>query len=184
MTIEAIQGEIITPTQWKASTRTAEQEVADDIGPANAVVALAICDELAGKTEGLEHIAARCMGKEPDKGPNAARVFYQWRNRSAALSRIYARACASRSHVIAHQVMDVIEHEPDGVKARVKLDAIKWLAAKFNRAEFGDDIQVNGNVQHEVHHSGDVLATIEQRLAKRAKRLAAPPKNENPADGG
>lgn len=45
----------------------------------------------------------------------------------------------SRAHVIANQVPDVIDSEPDAHKARVEFDAIKWLAAKFNRADFGDD---------------------------------------------
>ncbi len=171
MTSQPLHGEIISPKEWQAKARSDEQQTIDELGPTNAPIALAICDALGSDTEGLEHIAAREMGKEPNQGPAAARTFYKWRVRSAALGRIYARACQSRSHVIAHKLFDVVETETCPHKARVKMDAIKWLAAKFNRAEFGDDVQVSGSVEHNVNHGGEALAIIEQRLAKRAKRL-------------
>src|SRR5690606_12206003 len=124
---------------------------------------------LAAEAKGLHDIAGEITGKN---GSNAARQFYRWRVRSAALSRIYARAMASRAHVIAQRAWQEIEDEPDAQKARVKLDAIKWLAAKFNRAEFGDEptgASVNVTINDEA--GAAVLDELRQRLARKRKSM-------------
>lgn len=173
---QPLVGEVISPAQWKdreqqAKPKTAEEEINDDIGPEAAAIAIAICDRMASEAEPVAKIAAEVMGLDTDDRSGLHKL-YRWRYRSAALARLYARAREARADVIADEIIDIVDKEPDPHKARARMDARKWVAGKFNRGMYGDDVQVTGHVEHNVNHGGEVLATIEQRLAKRAKRLA------------
>lgn len=154
-----------------ATALTEEDVLKADLGEEHARMAFDICARLASEHVGLEDIAAEIIGGE---GEAAARKFYRWRVRSDTLARIYARACISRTHVLAHRAYDIVDKEPCPQKARVKLDAIKWACAKFNRAEFGDDpVTVQGvgggAIQHEHTHTGsrELLDQLAKIVAKR-----------------
>ncbi|MEO0943209.1 MAG: hypothetical protein AAFY06_00005, partial [Pseudomonadota bacterium] len=95
------------------------QRLIDDLGRDKAAAALAICEELGSNAEGLEAIAADILGKDrenPAQAKAAARNFYVWRMRSESLSRIYARAMASRAHVLAHTTQAMIDAEENPLK--------------------------------------------------------------------
>jgi len=145
-----------------------EQLVHDELGQ-DAEYALVICDRLAADVQGLETVAEQVTNTN---GHAAACRFYRWRIRSAALARIYARAMQSRSHVIANRLLDEVNNEPDPHKARVKMDAMKWLAAKFNRADFGDDPHQSGvNVVINNNDGASALDEIRSRLARKRQAL-------------
>lgn len=149
-----------------------EECLREEIGEEKANTAIKICEQLSCNLSSIYDIAAEITGKN---GKTAARDFYCWRIRSAALSRIYARACASRAHVMAHSIYDEVMAEPDPVKARVIMDTRKWQAARFNRTEFGDDPPQPGvNVTINNNDMGtQVLDEIRQRLARKRKQMKA-----------
>lgn len=170
MTVIALKPEPLTNITPKA--KTDEQCLLEELGEENARIALLICERLGSEDRGLKDIAHEVTGKDAEA---AARLFYTWRVRSPSLFRIYARACLSRSHVIAHAMLDEIRSEPDPHRARVLMDARKWLAAKFNRTEFGDEPQQAGAVSVTINNDGgtQVLDEIRQRLDRKRKQLKA-----------
>lgn len=172
--IPVIDAEIISPSQWAAKPKSLEQQLRDEIGDDAATVALAICDEIAVTTKSTKDIAAEVTGKSVDA---AERQFHRWRVRSTALSQLYARARLSRADVIADEIIQIVDTEPDPHKARAKMDARKWVAGKLNRGLYGDDpITVQGPdggaIKHEHEHRSGVLEELSRRLAKKAKALA------------
>jgi hypothetical protein len=92
---------------------------------------------------------------------------------AASLRRMYAHACASRAHVMVHRMMDVIEQEECPHKARVKMDALKWMAGKLNRADFGDEPTQPG-VSVTINNDGGsaLMEEIRQRLARKRQALS------------
>jgi hypothetical protein len=165
------------PSSQAPRPRSDEECVLEELGEEDGQIALTICERLATEPTGLTTIACQVRGwgdgKDLDRARDAARQFYRWRTRSPTLSRIYARAMQSRAHVIAHMAWEEIESEPDPHMARVKLDAIKWLSAKFNRADFGDEPTQPG-VQVTINNDAgsNALDEIRQRLARKRRQLA------------
>jgi len=170
--------EIISPNPSppKSAPLSIEDRVALDIGPDNARLAIAICDELAVSSDTLKVICGRITGRTEDSDAEAARCqFSRWRIRSATLSTLYARARESRADVIADECIAIVDLEPDPQKARIKFDARRWYAGKCNRGMYGDEPQQVGvtNVNVHVDHSAATMAALSDRLAKRAKQLSA-----------
>lgn len=171
--IPVIDAEIISPSQWAAKPKSLEDQIRDDVG-AEADVLLAICDEIAVSTKSVKAIAAAISGKSEDA---AERAFHRARVRSTALSQLYMRARLSRADVMADEIIEIVDNEPDPHKARAKMDARKWVAGKLNRGLYGDDpITVQGPdggaIKHEMEHRSGVLEELSRRLAKKAKALA------------
>lgn len=172
--IPVIDAEIISPSQWAAKPKSLEERVRDEIGEAEAATAIAICDELATCSDSLKAICERITGKD---GEQERCRFNRWRLRSDALTTMYTRARCSRADVIADEIIEIVDSEPDPHKARAKMDARKWVAGKFNRGMYGDDpITVQGPdggaIKHEMEHRSGVLEELSRRLAKKAKALA------------
>ncbi|MEO0943261.1 MAG: hypothetical protein AAFY06_00265, partial [Pseudomonadota bacterium] len=94
--------------------------------------------------------------------------------RSESLSRIYARAMASRAHVLAHTTQAMIDAEENPLKAKVKYDANRWLAAKFNRSEYGDDPPPPGGsdpgAEAKAGEAEELRKAIQTKLLKRAAK--------------
>ena len=189
-----LNGELIPPGQPAAvpalRPKSDEEVVLQELGEENGRTALTICDRLASEAEGLTVICCQVRGwgegGDLDRARDAARQFYRWRIRSAALSRIYARAMQSRSHVIAHRLLEEIDSEPDPHMARVKMDAMKWLAAKFNRADFGDEptLQVHNTINNNDTGAAAVLEELRQRLARKRKSMLSQPGGRVEVGGG
>lgn len=52
----------------------------------------------------------------------------------------YARARAIQAEVLAEEILDIADTEPDVQRARLKIDAIKWYSSKVAPKRFGDRI--------------------------------------------
>lgn len=168
-----LDGELIPPGQDTRSpapkARTDADIVLEELGEQNGRMALDVCDRIACEPLGLEAIAGDVCGMED--GASAARKFYRWRMRSSALRRMYAHACASRAHVLVNRMMDVIEAEPDPHRARVKMDALKWMAGKLNRADFGDEPQQGVSVTINNDRGQAALDIIRERIERKRKSM-------------
>jgi hypothetical protein len=59
------------------------------------------------------------------------------------LSLQYASARKSRADLYADEILDIADNEPDPQKARNRIDARKWLAAKMDPHQYSERIDLN-----------------------------------------
>ena len=92
----------------------------------------AICERLS---EG-ESLRSICRA---DDMPSKATVF-RWLSSRPEFSDQYARARETQADVIADEILSISDEEPDPQKARVRIDARKWLAGKMRPKVYGDKV--------------------------------------------
>ena len=80
---------------------------------------------------------------------------------------MYARAREERSHMMADEIIEIADTEPDPNRARVRIDARKWWASKVNKKDYGDRVtaEVSGP-------DGGPVQTQEISMTEAARRLA------------
>lgn len=74
------------------------------------------------------------------------------KDREAATA--YIRAQEIRADLLADEIIDIADTEPDAQVARNRIDARKWIASKHHSKRYGDRIDVN------VTQSIDISATL------------------------
>lgn len=101
-------------------------------------VADMICQELmAGKS--LRTICAM-------EGMPAASTVYAWLGQYREFSAQYARAREVQADVLADEMIEIADTEPDPNRARVMIDARKWLASKLRPKKYGDRVELDHKV--------------------------------------
>ncbi len=66
------------------------------------------------------------------------RQFYTYMYNTEGAERKYARACEERSEFKVSEMHDIADREPDVQRAKLKIDVIKWEAAKLKPKKYGD----------------------------------------------
>ncbi|MBI9081885.1 MAG: hypothetical protein JEY79_19365 [Pseudodesulfovibrio sp.] len=94
-----------------------------------------ICDLIA-TGHGLPEIVA--MPDMPSRS-----TIYEWISRNAQASDMYARAREEQADYMADQIVRIADEEYDPQKARVRIDARKWVAAKLKPRRYGDKVQAD-----------------------------------------
>mgnify|MGYP000867958778 CR=1 FL=1 len=95
-------------------------------------VADAICERLA-VGESLRHICAQ------DGMPRMASVF-RWLAANEAFREQYARAREEQAESYADEITQIADEEIDPQRARVRIDARKWVASKLKPKKYGDKV--------------------------------------------
>lgn len=116
---------IITPAvtliakakRGRPSTYT--QETADEI-----------CDHIANGGS----LRAYCM--QPDTPCQSA--VYRWLQQHPDFAQNYARAREDQAETHADEIIHIADTEDDVNRARLKIDARKWIAAKLKPRKYGD----------------------------------------------
>lgn len=121
-----------------------------------------ICRELA---DGLS-LKAIC---DADDMPSRETV-YQWLHDDKAFSDSYARAREEQADHYADDIIEIADTEPDPQKARVRIDARKWVASKLKPGKYGDKVTVGGDPDNPVHHKVELDA---ERFTRAIAGLAA-----------
>jgi hypothetical protein len=102
-------------------------------------------------------------------------TVYRWFKVNVDFRNMYAHAREARADMIADQVIDIADTEPDANKARVRIDARKWYAAKLNPKRYGNRTMIAGD-----HDAPLPPLTIElvaaQFLAQITPTTGLPPK--------
>ena len=111
-------------------------------------VALQLCELIAGGLA-LKDVC------EIDGMPARA-TAYKWLAQNEEFSVMYTRAREERAELIADEVITIADTEPDANKARVRIDARKWWAAKVNPKKYGDKVQVGGDSDSPIKHAVEV----------------------------
>lgn len=76
---------------------------------------------------------------ELENMPHEATV-YRWLSTHEQFREMYARAREERADMLADDVIDISDTETDAAKARNRMDARKWYAAKLNPKRYGDKV--------------------------------------------
>jgi len=102
-------------------------------------IAEKICEELANG----RHLHAICA----DEWAPGERTVYQWLEKNEDFAQMYARARARQQEVFAAQVIEIADTEPDSAKARNRMDARKWYAARVAPRKWGDRVEIDAKVE-------------------------------------
>jgi hypothetical protein len=71
--------------------------------------------------------------------------FYETLTAYPLIAEKYARAQSSRADLMADQVVDIADNEPDANKARNQMNARIWATGKMKPSVYGDKIQIDVN---------------------------------------
>jgi hypothetical protein len=177
---------VINPPVSSPRPKTLEEQVADQLPPAEAAAAIDICKRLATEPKSIGTIAAAVLGLPDDEqGRHAAKCrFYRLKVASSALASLYARAREARADMLVDELVELADaplpagDDPIRLKAeterrRLQIDARKWAAGKLNRLLYSDDpnrtaVQVNVNNYDDGRAS---LEVIRERLARKRAAL-------------
>ncbi len=88
-------------------------------------------------------------------GMPARTTAYKWLAEHEDFANMYARAREERADLIADEIVTIADTEPDANKARVRIDARKWWAAKVNPKKFGEKATVDLNVKKDASQLTD-----------------------------
>jgi hypothetical protein len=69
--------------------------------------------------------------------------FYEIVETTPQLASDYARAKRVRAELIAQEIVDIADNEGDAQKARNRIQARQWYAAKILPREYGDRMDIN-----------------------------------------
>lgn len=101
-------------------------------------VAGTICMEImAGKS--LRTICAM-------EGMPAASTVYAWLGQYPEFSAQYARAREVQADMLADEIIEIADSDLDPNRARVMIDARKWLAGKLRPKKYGDRVELDHKV--------------------------------------
>lgn len=106
-------------------------------------IANKVCDRLA------DGESLRSICQDPDM-PTKAAVF-RWLGANQEFADQYARARETQADSLFDDILVIADTEDDAAKARVRIDARKWMAGKMRPKVYGDKIGVE--------HSGGVAIT-------------------------
>ena len=99
--------------------------------------------------------------------PSSA-MIYRWLATDGDFVERYTRAREQQADKLAEEIVDIADTEPDPNKARIRVDARKWVAAKLKARVYGDRIQVDGDMN--VRLSDDQL---DNRIAQLIGKIGA-----------
>jgi len=87
--------------------------------------------------------------------PSTSTVF-RWLEQYAGFSELYARAREIQADMLADEILEIADSEIDTNRARVMIDARKWLAGKLRPKKYGDRVELD----HKVEGSPGMVVTV------------------------
>jgi hypothetical protein len=75
-------------------------------------------------------------------------AVYGWLETYPAFGEAYARARAAQQDTFAAQIVDISDTETDPQRARNRIDARKWHAAKTAPRKYGDKLELDAKIEH------------------------------------
>ena len=75
----------------------------------------------------------------------ALTTVYQWRHAHPEFAAAYAIAREDQADTLAADIVRIADTEPDANRARVMVDARKWIAAKLKPRHYSDRVEVAGD---------------------------------------
>lgn len=96
----------------------------------------AVFAQLAQSSKGLRQICGE-MGLSLD-------AWNKLMMKDNELYQAYLRARECQSTAIVDEIVEIADTDPDWGRARNRIEARKWVAGKWHRAQFGDRTEISG----------------------------------------
>lgn len=82
-------------------------------------------------------------------------TVYRWLTVHDKFRNQYARAREDQADSLADEITDIADTEEDPIRARIRIDARKWVAGKMRPKKYGDKLGISGDgdgapIQHQV----------------------------------
>lgn len=142
-----------------AKKKTAKKKVVKKIGrpKGSSTFTLEIGDEICELlAEGMSAVrACKKLGV-------AMRTFYRWQREMPEFLAQVTRAREDQADTFADQMCDIAEFDEDVQRAKLKIDARKWVAARMKPKSWGDKQDLNVGVQQSL---SDVMREIGAKSA-------------------
>lgn len=103
-------------------------------------VASEICERIA-RGDSLPVVCAA-------EGMPGLTTVYRWLGENELFRDLYARAREDQADTMADQIVQIADTEEDAAKARVRIDARKWVASKLKPRKYGEKL--------DIEHSGSL----------------------------
>lgn len=117
----------------------------------------AIADEICERLSEGESLRSIC---DAPNMPSKAVVF-RWLGGNDAFRDQYTRAREAQAEALADEITQIADEEPDPARARVRVDARKWVASKLKPKKYGDKV----TQEHTGPDGGPVqIEAIERRI--------------------
>ena len=107
-----------------------------------------ICEQLAGG-KSLRKICA-------EEGMPSEKTVFTWMQEDAAFAQQYTRARERQADGFFDEIVDIADTEEDPQKARVRIDARKWVAGKMRPKVYGEKL--------DLEHSGSLAVETIKRV--------------------
>jgi len=75
-------------------------------------------------------------------------AVYGWLRKQPAFAEAYARAREDQQDTFAAQILDISDTETDPQRARNRIDARKWHAAKTAPRKYGEKLELDAKIEH------------------------------------
>lgn len=124
-----------------------------------------IADTICTRIADGESLRAICR----DDAMPCTSTVCKWLAERDDFSERYARAREAQADALADEIVDIADRADDPNKARVQIDARKWMAGKLRPKKYGEKVvsEVSGPdgkpIQQE--HTGSALDLIASRIA-------------------
>jgi len=110
----------------------------------------AIADKICSRIANGESLNAICKGSDmPHRHTVLGWALGQVKiAENAGFPDMYARARRAQADAFADEIVNIADTEEDPQKARVRIDARKWIAGKQRPKKYGDKVEVDhgGNI--------------------------------------
>lgn len=125
-----------------------------------------------------EHVAnGGFLTQLKELGLPAHTTIARWMNESEDFRSAFARARETRAETFADQIIEIAETDEDPNRARVRIDARKFIASKLLPRVYGDAqrVEVNTTINVATAHADALM-----RLASQAKQIETDYKDITP----
>jgi hypothetical protein len=104
--------------------------------------AIEICSRIASG----EALTRVCQ----DKHLPGIDTVYKWIGENPIFAEHYTRARADQADTIADEIMLIADTEPDPNRAKVRIDARKWIASKLKPQRYGEKLDISGEISNKI----------------------------------
>ena len=107
----------------------------------------AICERIALG----ESLRAICR----DDAMPAMSTVFKWLTEQPTFSEQYARAREEQAESMADEIVSIADNAEDAAKARLQIDARKWVASKLKPKKYGDKTTAELTIKRASEELGD-----------------------------
>ena len=91
-------------------------------------------------------------------------THYRWQREHPEYAQQVSRAKDDQADTFVDDMILMADSEEDVARAKLKIDARKWVASKFKPKAYGDKLQVDQTTRIEDHSAEEIKEALQQKL--------------------